>query len=139
MGSNIELTASILWKLGQVKSEFAKKMFISITHFYIQLQAFLKHTARCVWSHPLVWRHWGDSGVGASSRQQQQQQQQQLRRQTQPLQQEASTMDNLPNIHNLTHNINISKFNLTLTLQLNYFDIKTYNKTQLTEGCVNHD
>ena len=42
-------------------------------------------------------------------------------------------VDNLPNIHNL----NISKSNLTL--QLNYFDIKTYNKTQLTEGCVNHD
>ena len=81
--------------------------------------------------------HWWVSGGGASSRQQQQQQQQQLRRQTQPLQQEASTVDNLPNIHILTHNINISKSNLTL--QLNYFDIKTYNKTQLTEGCVNHD
>ena len=43
-------------------------------------------------------------------------------------QQEASTVDNLPNIHNLTHNINISKSNLTLN-----FDIKTYNKIQLCE------
>ena len=33
MGSNIELTASIRWKLGQVKSEFAKKMFISTFTF----------------------------------------------------------------------------------------------------------
>ena len=73
MGSNIELTASILWKLGQVKSEFAKEnVNFHYTHLHSTASLSKAYCKMCVVSpagvKPLMGlRRWSQQPATATT------------------------------------------------------------------------